>query len=142
MKSIAFHATIITLCCITLYCASAFGQDIPVAPGISAPSSFTDIGTAGILTILILREVFEYLKKRDRKNEDVTILDIRKKVDELHSWHNQRDADGIPVWYVKQSMHANIDKLTDVMALQTQTLAQIVVLLQRIDARIDKLEEN
>ena len=49
----------------------------------NSTNDFQNIGTAGILTILVLREVFEYLRKRDVIKKTPDLLDIKQKIDVL-----------------------------------------------------------
>ena len=37
--------------------------------------------------------------------------DMISKVEELHMWHAQKDADGVPIWYVRESLK---DQLTHI----------------------------
>lgn len=43
-------------------------------------------------------------------------------VDELYRLHDQRDADGVPVWYVRRSLEEAMKQLANNIAAQTEVL--------------------
>lgn len=48
--------------------------------------------------------------------------DMRQEVSDLHNWHNQRDADGSFVWYIKRALDEAMTKLADNIEKQTEVL--------------------
>ena len=56
--------------------------------------------------------------------------DSREKIKDLHEWHNRTDADGVPVWYVRQGLERNIESLTKAITKQN-------VLFERIIQRLE-----
>lgn len=95
--------------------------------------NFQNVGTAGILAILMLREVLNFLRKREESTHSFgDIEELKRQIDELHQWHNKDDSDGVKIWYIRSSLVSNIDKLTDTMSIQTQTLSKIESLLEHI----------
>lgn len=80
--------------------------------------SFTDLGVGGIIVILVLKEVFTFLKfKKNGWQEQIS---------DLHKWHNQRDRDGVPVWYVRHSLEDSINRLSKNIAIQNDLLKELV----------------
>ena len=70
--------------------------------------------------------------------------EIHKMVEELHEWHNHSDADGVKVWWVRQSLEQVIKDLTRAVnelsranvnnMSNTQSVANV---LDRVTARMD-----
>ena len=54
------------------------------------------------------------------------IRQIAKQVSDLHDWHDQKDSDGVYVWYVRQSLEKAIVKLADNIEQQTMLLRQFI----------------
>ncbi len=110
---------------------------------------FGDAGIVGIFcifAIMLFREVKPLIVRRQKVGEDgdttivvkdwylVTgglIRDIHTLVKELHVWHDQRDNDGVPLWYVRSSLEGAVKSLT--AALETQS-----ELLRTVATQIDK----
>jgi hypothetical protein len=40
---------------------------------------------------------------------------IAKQVEEMHSWHNCKDDDGVFLWYTRRSMYEVLDKLVAIL---------------------------
>lgn len=51
----------------------------------------------------------------------------RDKLNELHDWHNMRDDDGVPVWYVRKSLETVILE----MAKSTNNLVAVLENINR-----------
>jgi len=82
----------------------------------------TDVGVGGILALLIIREVLNFLKDRKRSNDDNAKdawNEAIRQIHELHTWHAKTDQDGVPVWYVRRSLEDAIAKLADNIGRQT-----------------------
>ena len=97
---------------------------------------FTQIGLGGLVAILILREVFAFLRvKRNQelsdmlrqhiKDDQTYLKDIQSKVSDLHVWHNRTDEDGVPVWYVRKSLEASVEKLATAIEHMGELLKEI-----------------
>lgn len=100
------------------------------------------IGMGGVLAILLIREVIAFIKWLiDRKDPNGGSKDFRpmacqecrtwlmrthELTEQLYTMHNQKDADGVYVWYVKHSLTEAINKIADAITLQTQLLQKIV----------------
>lgn len=106
----------------------------------------------GIFIVLILREIGSFVKS-DRSSffsgmsPNKQILDklssietkisaIETLTSELHKWHDKEDADGVKVWYVRQSLETAILKLTDTIASQTDLIKTYPAIMESI---VDKL---
>lgn len=75
-------------------------------------TDLTAVGTLGLLAVLVGREVIRMT------NESV----IHQYIRELHQWHAKTDNDGVPVWYVRQSLEDAISRLADNIEKQTELL--------------------
>ena len=98
-----------------------------------------ELGVGLIAAILVIREVLGFLEKRringDGGSEKVMkeymegtyerVNRIEHQVDDLFNWHNQRDQDGIPLWYVKRSFEESIKEMAEAMREQIKVQTQI-----------------
>jgi hypothetical protein len=95
------------------------------------------VGVAGILIVLVLRMVFDFLKakKEDGKGNGkveakVAVMlrkmeAMEKKIEDLHLWHAKTDPDGVPVWYVRRSLEEAVLALTGVLSDVKNVLADL-----------------
>lgn len=87
----------------------------------------SQLGVGGVVAFLMIKELFIYLKGRDKKDSDQKIdvlLDkitkIENKTDDLYDWHNVTDpSTGAKMWYVQKSLEDSVGKLAS--AIETQT---------------------
>lgn len=101
----------------------------------------TQLGTAAAVVIIILREVFNFLKdKQDKKNTYPALLhqkhdkvceDILDMTKDLHDWHNVNDKDGTKIWYVKSSLEDAMKELAKNIAAQTRVFERLIDKLDR-----------
>lgn len=63
---------------------------------------------------------------------------IQQETHELHSWHNQRDTDGVFIWYVRRSLEDAINKLADNVGAQTECFRHLVTELRIVRKLEDK----
>lgn len=63
-------------------------------------------------------------------------------VKQLYDLHNVKDADGVPVWYNRQSLVVAIESLAESAKQQTRLIEQLVVSYDRINKHLDKIEIN
>ena len=55
---------------------------------------------------------------------------MEHKIDDLYTWHDKTDADGVPVWYVRRSLEVAISDLSVSINKQTKIFE---ILAQKID---------
>lgn len=116
-----------------------------------------ELGVGLIAAILVIREVLNFLGKFTSSSKgngsngghgsngngsavmgghvaDIRggVFDIKDKVDDLYNWHNQRDANGIPLWYLQPSLEQSIKKLTTQIDRSVEVQAKNGELLTRI----------
>lgn len=94
------------------------------------------LGVGGILAILVLREVFSFLRSRGNNNIDLTaeIRCVKTRIDELYRWHDVRDEDGTPIWYRRASMTRSIERLTSsISELERAVQRQAEILIQLME---------
>lgn len=89
----------------------------------------TQLGVGGIFAVLLLRTVFDYLRRREARDEGSSHRDmfallrcIKTHVEDLHEWHAVTDDDGVKVWYVRRSLETAVEKLADNIAKMTEIL--------------------
>ncbi len=75
-------------------------------------TDLASLGTLGLLAVLVGREVVRMSNERE----------IHQNIRELHQWHAKTDQDGVPVWYVRQSLEEAIVRLADNIEKQTELL--------------------
>jgi len=95
-----------------------------------------------IVVAVILREIAKIVlpligKKGDSAKqihkcvpEDVDLRKMAHQVDDLHEWHDVRDADGAPVWYLRKSLLETMDTIA-----KSQT--QIAEVLKSLAAHME-----
>ena len=84
--------------------------------------SVTDIGVAGLFIIVVLRQIFDFLGKRNGRDlRECDFKTIAHQVEELHKWHDKDDNEGVKIWYVRKSLEDAITKL----AMNIETMTEI-----------------
>lgn len=91
---------------------------------------FLQVGAGGLFALLVLREVFGFLKEKVRAQSNVVIDNMAKQIQELHEWHAVTDEDGVKIWYLRRSLENAIEKLTSNLDIQTQLLREMVLILK------------
>jgi hypothetical protein len=83
--------------------------------------------------------------KESIKDLDARFLDFEKKLEDLWTWHNVRDQDGVPVWYVKRSFEESLDlmekSITNLENLIEKDLKNIENYLEKNDDLGKKIYE-
>ena len=92
-------------------------------------SQLTQLGVGAIFVLLVLDRVFGFLKTR--RNGSSAIAEKRMdtlchQVDQLYDWHNVKDSDGIPLWYVRRSLEDSLKSLAKNIDTQTQVLREML----------------
>ena len=67
------------------------------------------LGAGGLFALLVLREVFGFLKERVRYTHNAALEQMAKEVHEMHEWHAVTDEDGVKVWYIRRSLENTLD---------------------------------
>lgn len=71
------------------------------------------------------RSPYDHLHEHVKQIDD-RISVINSQVKDLHDWHAKTDQDGVPVWYVRRSLEAAIEKLADNIQKQTDVFSRLV----------------
>lgn len=95
------------------------------------------IGAGGLFALLILREVFGFLKEKVRAQSNTVIDIMAKQINELHEWHAVTDEDGVKIWYLRRSLENAIEKLTNNLDIQTQLLRELVMSMKETRSDMD-----
>ena len=98
---------------------------------------FLQVGAGGLFALLVLREVFGFLKEKVRAQSNLVIDNMAKQIQELHEWHAVTDEDGVKIWYLRRSLENAIEKLTSNLDIQTQLLREMVLILKDSRNAID-----
>ena len=124
-----------------------------------------ELGVGVIVIIMVLREVFSYLKTQ--KSNSLTVTDqhvdemhtlthgMDDKINDLHKWHDQKDTDGIFSWYVPRSFETVLEKLavnisantemvkehTYIIGQQKDVQKKLLTHMQKVDERLERKEQ-
>jgi hypothetical protein len=82
----------------------------------------------------------EHEKTADKVHE--SMQHIGELVKDLWDWHNVKDQDGAPIWYVKRALYESIRELTDTMKGDADMLVKHSKALSELNEnRVDELKE-
>ena len=94
--------------------------------------NLTDIGVSGILVVLVLREVFGFLRKRNGVSLagvaetigriETDLATLKTENHELHVWHDVSDQEGGKIWYVRKGLQEAVVDLKGAIEAQTGVL--------------------
>lgn len=94
---------------------------------------FFQLMTGGALTILILQQVFNFLKQRKNGNNLGYITLIKETSRHTNSlavkmfdMMNVKDEDGVPVWYVRKSLEKTLSKVESGIQQQNVLLKELI----------------
>jgi septal ring factor EnvC (AmiA/AmiB activator) len=112
-----------------------------------------DMTTVGLIVTLLIfaaREVFAYLSKKSLQDQDRRLNELAQKMEklsiafkehdqahetsfkqvkELHEWHAKEDADGVKIWYIRQSLEMVLAKnanALEILAKNSETQVRIL----------------
>lgn len=94
---------------------------------------FLQLGVGGLLVILVLKEVFAFLKNvKEKRNGGYSPACAKcfEMVRDLYDMHNQKDSDGVYIWYVRRSLEDAVNKLAENIAKQTDCFKELVMRLK------------
>lgn len=103
------------------------------------PDILLQLGVGGIFAILVLREVFGYLQRKEAKNGRTGSREWVWKLEKLYDWHNALDDEGVPIWYVRKSLEEGIKTLTASIDTLHTAIREQNSLLDRMIERIESL---
>ena len=99
-----------------------------------------EVLVVGLVTIAL--GLLELLKAGIKKfGQDKSVLTEKERgwLKDLHDWHAKEDADGVKVWYIRQSLADAISTFAASVEAQTRALEAIIEKLGTIDNKIEKL---
>lgn len=114
-------------------------------------ASLNEVGLGVTIAVIILREVFNFLKERkdprgscykligkDLGNMASDLGQVKRQTDTLFSLHNRYDEDGSPLWYVPRSWAKIQADIIDLTREIVQTQKMIASTLERLEAKLGK----
>lgn len=102
------------------------------------------ITVAGVILFVLslaVKELFGWFRQRNLQNSEERLRSLEGKIEslsqgqalfqesrrksderirELHEWHDRRDADGVPVWYIRKSLEDIIKQNANAVTLLAQ----------------------
>jgi hypothetical protein len=102
----------------------------------------TQVGVGGLFAYVIIKEVLSFLSKHrepkvtpvlTKASWDKTSYQLQR----LYDWHNIMDQDGVPVWYVRQSLEDAIGKLSTNLENQNKILERQTTILEKLVDRVE-----
>lgn len=91
-------------------------------------------GIAGILLVLVVREILQWVGKHPATtNSDTTCPIISRKVDRIHDVVTRPAPDGMPLIYRHPEISTLLRSLVETQATQTAILRDMQKVLDRID---------
>lgn len=104
------------------------------------------LGVAGILIYLLIKEMFSFLKTRNGNGSTIRRMDkleiMADQIKDLHEWHNQADEDGVKVWYVRRSLEEAVEKLAVAITAQTSVMQALASRLDNLQTEVQRLEDK
>nr|BDD46249.1 hypothetical protein 81 [bacterium] len=68
--------------------------------------------------------------------------EIKGLLDDLWEWHSIKDADGVPIWYVRRSLEESIQSLSNTIKADADRLAQYSKDISKLNEdRVEELKE-
>lgn len=127
-----------------------------------------ELSATGLFIVVVLKIVFDFVQgyyNKKKPNGDCAATDrtlsqlaqsIEEKFEEidrvhkkhtkwlenLYDMHNVRDADGVPLWYVRRSLEEVIGKLADNIDKQSQLMEKLVGKVNRLDEDVRQTTET
>lgn len=100
------------------------------------------LGVGGLFAILVIREVFSFLKERARCQSNKQMEIMAQQIAELHVWHSVTDEDGVKIWYVRRSLENAIEKLTLTLDAQTHLLRELTTNMQETRRDVEETRRD
>lgn len=94
------------------------------------PDDLRGLGVGAIVALLILKEVFAFLKGRGQNGA------WKRQIADLWDWHNRTDSEGVKIWYVRQGLENAIVKLADNIERQTEILQKLCLDMRDIKREV------
>jgi len=80
-----------------------------------------------LLALFVADKVLGHLKARG-----VDLPLIARQIDELWKLHDQKDRNGVPVWYVRRSLEEAVEKLSANIEAQSHLLERLVDRIEQL----------
>lgn len=127
-------------------------------------NTIVQLGVGSAIVYIVLRLVLDFLKpilekqfnigtmpqlmsackelagKIDCSREEM--LAVKDQVKALYVWHDQRNQDGVPLWYVPSSLEKAIESLAENVRQQTEVLRSVAEFQKDTVRFMDRLERR
>ncbi len=107
-----------------------------------------ELGLGATIALLILREVFTFLKNK-RNTSDIDIQKTQQKIEDMYDWYARVASDNIEEWYVLKSLEKSISRLDEsikeqvrVQQLSLDVLKEASYQLRHIDTKVSQIDRK
>ena len=111
------------------------------------------LGVGGIFAILIIRMVFDFLNRKNGSGNtkvfdkrmtkvETDVDEIKDCVHKIHDMHDVKNADGVPVWYIPQSLVQTQKEVQETNLKIQETNLKVVAILKDLMKTVERLEKK
>lgn len=104
-------------------------------------NTLTQLGVGGLVAVLLVREVLNFLKQRRNDKDGVDLQRLAQQVTDLYQWHSVVDGEGVKVWYVRRSLEEAIRDLSANIRAQTEVLQQVLLESRETRRDLERLKD-
>lgn len=113
----------------------------------------TQIGIGGTFALIIIDKFVSLINvlKSSNREEKLSeqqqkainsIAEINIKINEMYKWHDVKDGNGNFIWYHNHSLEKAIEKLADVIDIQTQVMQKILSNTEIVTKDVTRIEQD
>ena len=66
----------------------------------------------------------------------------RKKIDQLYSWHDREDDDGVKVWYIRTTLEKSLGQLTDTLEKQNRLIMNQIKRISELERDVQEIKDT
>lgn len=103
------------------------------------PTDLTQLGMAAAVVLIIIREVFSFIKSFFGQDKIDRILGMTT---ELYKMHDVKNGNGKPVWYMDNDLSSAVKKLADNVSSQNIVLGKLIDYMSRLEISNEKQNEK
>lgn len=86
--------------------------------------------------------IFKFMKDPDHENMNRAVQKINQATSEMYEWMSLADSDGVKLMYRRKGLEDAIEKLSQNLTLQTQTLHEMTVIQKQMLHELRRLQDD